>query len=135
MSFPWFRQRIRHPLFPHVAADPAAKARGCSPALAGTFDELAAAAARGAAAQRAVYVLTGDGEPLSEGQRDDLWRLFEVPVYALATRNDRVTAWECEAQNGLHFAGGGEEAECACGRGRVRLPAKSMAHAATAMLR
>jgi hypothetical protein len=116
MNFPWFRRRIRHPFFPDLAADEATDARGQSKALAGTFDELASAAARGAQARRAVYVVTSENDPLSDGDRDELWRLFEVPVYALLKRGDRVAAWECEAQNGLHIAEGGDDGGCACGR-------------------
>jgi hypothetical protein len=117
-----FRRTIRHPFFPDLAAEPAADARGRSKALAGTFGELARAAAKGVEARRAVYVLTSVGEPLSDGQRDELWRLFQVPVYALLIkRGDRVAAWECEAQNGLHVAEGGDASTCACGRPGVRL--------------
>ena len=116
MSYFSFRGRIRHPFFPQLAADQAANRRGRSKALAGTFGELAGAAARGAQARRAVFVLTSVREPLSDVQRDELWRLFQVPVYALRARSGCVEAWECEAQNGLHLAGGGEEITCACGR-------------------
>jgi hypothetical protein len=113
--FALFHKRVRHPFFASVAAEPAASARGRAAALAGTFDELAHAKARGAEARRTVYVLTNEGEPLSERERDQLWRLYGVPVYALAKRGDNVVAWECEAQDGLHFAGDGDAA-CACGR-------------------
>jgi hypothetical protein len=116
------RRRIRHPFFPDIAAEPAAQARGRSKALAGTFSQLARAAARGVEARRAVYALTSEGRPLSDGERDELWRLFQVPVYALrVTYGARVEAWECEAHNGLHVAGGGDETACACGRPGARL--------------
>lgn len=72
-------------------------------------------------ARRAVYVLTGEGQPLSDGERDELWRTFQVPVYVLVTRGVRVAAWECEAQNGLHVADGGDAQVCACGRPGARL--------------
>jgi hypothetical protein len=121
MSFLPFRRRIRHPFFPELAAEPAANVRRQSKALAGTFAELASAAARGAEARRAVFVLTSEREPLSDGQRNHLWRLFQVPVYALLERRGRVEAWECEAQNGLHFAEGGKEITCACGRPGAKL--------------
>ena len=116
MNFFFFRRRIRHPFFPDLAADPAAKARRRSKALAGTFGELERAAARGARAARAVFVLTTEADPLSNGERDELWQLFQVPVYAMVERSGRVEAWECEAQNGLHVAEGGEGNACACGR-------------------
>jgi hypothetical protein len=120
MNFFFFRRRIRHPFFPDLAADPAGKARGRSKALAGTFSELERAAARGAQAARAVFVLTAKGQCLSDGERDKLWRLFQVPVYAMVERSGRVEAWECEAQNGLHAADGGDGIVCACGRPGIR---------------
>jgi hypothetical protein len=126
-----FRRTVRHPFFPEVAADPAARAWGQSQALAGTFRELSGAAARGAKARRAVYVMTTEGEPLSDGQREELWRLFQVPIYALLTRGGRLKGWECEAQNGLHVAGGGAEIRCACGRpGATVMAAETITNAA-----
>ena len=131
MVFPWFRPKIRHPFFPRLAADLAANCRGRSAALAGTFGDLARAAERGAEARRAVYVLTTESEPLSAGERDELWRLFEVPVYAMLQRNGRVEAWECEAQNGLHGEGGGGIVNCACGRpGALAVPSHAASHTA-----
>jgi len=123
MTLFWFRRRIRHPFFPQVAAIPAAQAHGRSKALSGTFGELARAAERGVEARRAVYVLTREGERLSDSQRDELWRLFEVPVFALVERDGRLAAWECEAQSGFHVADGGETVECACGRGGAKCQA------------
>jgi len=131
MSLFPFRRRIRHPFFPDLAAEPASAARGRSKALAGTFAELAGAAARGVEARRAVFVLTRESEPLSAGERDELWRLFQVPVYALLECGGRIAAWECEAQNGLHVSDGGGVSACACGRpGAVVANGKSVAHAA-----
>jgi hypothetical protein len=136
MIFKLFRRRIRHPLFPDLAADLAVQARGRSMALAGSFADLARAAARGAEARFAVYVLTSEVEPLSAAERDELWRLFQVPVYALLERGGRVTAWECEAQNGLHIVEdckdreGGKGGACVCGRpGAMMTPVKTLAHA------
>lgn len=131
MVFPWFRPKIRHPFFPGLAADLAAAGHGRSAALAGTFAELAHAAECGAAARRAVYVLIKEGEPLTAGERDELWHLFEVPVYALVQRYGRVEAWECETQNGLHGEGGGGAVTCACGRpGALTVPSHAASHAA-----
>jgi hypothetical protein len=131
MKFLSFRRSIHHPFFPGLAAAPAADARGRAQALAGTFDELARAAARGVGARRAVYALTSEGAPLSDGERDELWRLFQVPVYALLMEHGgRLAGWECEAQNGLHIAHGGDESACACGRpGAVLTFADRLAHA------
>ncbi len=125
-------KRVRHPFFPDLAADPAASARGRSKALAGTFRELAAAAARGAEARRAVYALTTPAESLSDGQRHELWRLFQVPVYALMIgRDGSLLGWECEAQNGLHSADREGEGVCACGRaGAKAVHGHARAHAA-----
>jgi len=55
-----------------------------------------------------------------------------VPVYALWMKHGgRVEAWECEAQNGLHIAEGGDETTCACGRPGERLGlGRRLAHAA-----
>jgi hypothetical protein len=131
MNIFFWRRKIRHPFFPDVAAEPAAAARGRRKALAGTFGELLGAAARGAEARRAVYVLTSEHTPLSDGERDELWRLFEVPVYALIERDGRVAAWECEAQNGLHGSGIAEKSACACGRpGAVSTAMRTAAQAA-----
>jgi len=131
MNFFSLREKIRHPFFPDMAADLAAEARGRSKALAGTYRELAGAAARGVEARRAVYVLIGESEPLTDGQRDELWRLFQVPVYALLKRGGKVEAWECEAQNGLHLSKNGDDSACACGRpGAKLMHAGTLAHAA-----
>ena len=135
-----FQNRIRHPFFPDLAATPAAEARGRSTAVAGTFAELAGAAAAGAEARRAVFVLSRPDEFPGDGERDELWRMFQVPVFALLLdRAGRIVAWECEAQNGLHVEAGGatrvgirEESPCACGRpgARVMLASSVATHAA-----
>jgi len=135
-----FQQRIRHPFFPDLAATPAQGARGRPIAVAGTFAELARAAAAGVEARRAVFVLSRQEDFPGDGERDELWRLFQVPVFALLLdRTGAIVAWECEAQNGLHVeARGGvrlgtwEESPCPCGRPGARLmPASSLAtHAA-----
>ena len=131
MFFHWFRPKIRHPFFPDLAADLAADCRGRASALAGTFSDLTLAAERGAAARRAVFVLRAENEPLSAGERDELWRLFAVPVYAVVQRDLRIEAWECEAQNGLHGVGGGGTVTCECGRpGALTVPSHAAAHAA-----
>jgi hypothetical protein len=114
------RPRIRHPFFPKLAPARAVSARGRSAVLVGAYGELAGAAARGAQARRAVYVLTPEGEWLSDSERDELWRLFQVPIYVLMVKGGAsVVAWECEAQNGMHFTEGGDT--CACGRPGAKL--------------
>jgi hypothetical protein len=127
-----FRARITHPLFPNLPAGPASSARGWSQALAGTFRELAGAVTRGARARRAIYVMLTEAELLTDGERDELWRLFQVPVYALQVDGSgRVIAWECEAQRGLHGPQGEGGMLCACGRPGLRARnAGTLAHAA-----
>jgi len=135
-----FQNRIRHPFFPDLAATPAAEARGRSTAVAGTFAELARAAAAGVEARRAVFVLSRPDEFPGQGERDELWRRFQVPVFALVVdRAGRIVAWECEAQNGLHGEAGCEppvgmrdESPCPCGRpgARVMLASSLATHAA-----
>ena len=127
----FFRKRVRHPFFPHLAADDAATAPPRSQALAGTFADLAHAAERGTQVRRAVFVLTTADRPLTDGQRDQLWRWYQAPVYALLEREGRLVAWECEAQDGMHVAGATHGTDCGCGRpGVVRMSARAMAHAA-----
>jgi len=117
MRFLPFRPRIRHPLFPELAAVRAVDARGQSTSVAGTFHELTHAVRQGVCVSRAVFVLTPANGSLSERERDELWRLFQVPAYLLSLNSDgRAIAWECEAQNGLHIAGGVDKGTCACGR-------------------
>jgi hypothetical protein len=120
--------RIRHPFYPGLAATPARRGKGICNALAGAFLELTQAARNGIRVRRAVFVLLGEKSPfLTEAQRDELWRLFEVPVYALLLdRHGRVVGFECEATR-LHwqkshreFSVNGhapvERSACPCGR-------------------
>jgi hypothetical protein len=135
-----FQKRIRHPFFPDLAATAAKDARGRPVAVAGTFAELARAASAGVAARRAVFVLSREADFPGDGERDELWRLYQVPVFALLLdRTGCIVAWECEAQNGLHVeARGGirlgvrEESPCPCGRpgARVMLARSVATHAA-----
>jgi hypothetical protein len=54
--------------------------------------------------QRAIFVVTQLGErPLSDQARDELWRVFGVPVFELFVAGDGVIlAHECEAHQGWH---------------------------------
>ena len=120
---------VRHPLFADIATVPASQAVGSSAAIAGTFAELLQAAAAGARATRALFPLQASMEAgLSEFERDTLWELFEVPVYAVVLDADgRVLAFECEAQEGLHLDEGVpapdviETTLCECGLPGPRL--------------
>jgi hypothetical protein len=124
-----FGSRIRHPFFPGLPAIPAGSARGRSLALAGTVEELMAAARRGVVVRRAIYVLIRPDEPfLADAHRDRLWEAFGVPAFALVLdAAGRPAAWECETQNGLHRAAAAlppdfnhtvrlELSPCECGR-------------------
>lgn len=110
-------------------------------ALAGTFAELVRAAAAGVRVRRAILSLhQPEGPLLTEWQRDELWKLFQVPVFALLLdASGRVIAFECEAQNGLHLgskataaAGLFDLTPCACGRPGPRLIASRIAPAENA---
>ena len=127
-----FRRSVRHPFYAALRALPAGRARDRCAALTGTFEELAEAAGSGVRVARAIFPLHRPPDPfLSEGQREALWALFQVPVYAmLLDGQGRVVAYECEVQEGLHLAGdytGGllfgtvEFTPCECGRPGPRL--------------
>jgi hypothetical protein len=128
----WFRRRIRHPFYPKLFATPAAEAQGRLVALSGTFHELERAAAGGVTAERALFVTTRwNVATLSEAQRDRLWALFQVPVYAMLVDDEaRLVGYECEAQNGFHIPGKVEADSplCECGR------AGRLLHAETAQV-
>lgn len=96
---------LRHPLYPDWVVTPVRAARGRSAALSGTYWELVRAAALGAAAERAVFVILYPDTPfLSDADRDVLWEAFQVPVYACLLDSDgRLVGYECEAQDGLHI--------------------------------
>ncbi|HMD70495.1 MAG TPA: hypothetical protein VKF41_04090 [Bryobacteraceae bacterium] len=124
------RSPIRHPFYPGLPVTLAVECQGPCAGLSGTFRELTRAAAAGARVHRMVFALHYPGTPFLDGsQRDQLWRMFQVPVFAmLSDRNGRLLAYECEAQSGLHVgpqapwsAGMLESAPCECGRPGPRL--------------
>lgn len=133
----WFRPRIRHPFYPRLLITPAAEAHGPVVALSGAFHELERAAAAGVSSQSALFVLAAwHGAALTDAQRDQLWTLFQVPVYAMLLDSDgRLAGFECEAQNGFHVLGEApfDAPRCECGRrGRVirAEPARTMSSGA-----
>jgi hypothetical protein len=90
-------------------------------ALSGGYDSLRRAASRGVTARLAVFVLLPWDEPrFTTEQREQLWDLFQTPVYAiLLGRDGRIAGFECEAQSGFHMAAAGDERPerlCECGR-------------------
>ena len=124
------RSAIRHPFYPSLAVTLAVECKGPCASLSGTLRELTRAATAGARARRMIFALNYPGFPfLSEIERDQLWQVFQVPVFAvLLDRNGRLLAYECEAQSGLHVgpqaswsAGVLESAPCECGRPGLRL--------------
>ena len=116
----WFRPRVRHPFYPRLFPTPAVEAQRRVIALSGTFQELEQAAAAGASAQSALFVLNRwNGAALTYAQRDRLWTLFQVPAYAMLIDGDgRLIGFECEAQNGFHVPGKAppDSPLCECGR-------------------
>jgi hypothetical protein len=127
-----FRRRLRHPFYPALKLSPAIEAGDGAAALCGGFEELCRAAAAGTRASRAVFPLRPPSDPfLPRSERDALWNMFEVPVYALLLDGDgQMIGYECEAQHGLHIVdtyrpgllfGRIESATCECGRPGPRL--------------
>jgi hypothetical protein len=127
-----FRRRIRHPFYPAVKPAPAAAARSVSPALYGAFEELSAASETGVRVSRAVFPTRRPASPfLTESQRDALWQMFRVPIYALLLDGaGKVVGYECETQDGMHLKkeyaegllfGNVESGLCECGRPGPRL--------------
>jgi hypothetical protein len=127
--FAWLRSTLRHPFYPDLPVTPALRANGQHAVLAGSFQELAQAACRGARASRAVFLLAAEDTPLPGASlREQLWQWFRVPSYMLVRDAEgRLRAYECEAHEGFHVAadwpaadspGAGEleNAPCPCGR-------------------
>ena len=124
------RSPVRHPFYPGLPVTLAAKCKGPCVGLSGTLHELTRAATAGARVRRMIFALHYPGSPfLSESERDQLWEVFQVPVFALLLdRDGRLLAYECEAQSGLHVgpqapwsASELESAPCECGRPGPRL--------------
>jgi hypothetical protein len=130
MRFRLLRSPIRHPFYPGLAVTLAAGCKGPCAGLSGTLRELTRAATAGASVRRMIFALHYPGSSfLSQTERDRLWEVFQVPVFALLLDCDgHLLAYECEAQSGLHVgprsqwsAGELESAPCECGRPGLRL--------------
>ncbi len=134
MNWP-FRYRLRHPLFPTLAVTFAGPRISRCAVLAGRFEELGRAAARGTRVSRSVCVVCGLREPsLSGADRAALWAWFQVPIYRLLLDPaGRLAGYECEALDGFHLGSSVdrtaveipgasfEETPCPCGRPGPRL--------------
>jgi hypothetical protein len=127
-----FEHRLRHPFYPSLHLESAARAKKRCPALAGTVRELAEAARVGVEASRAVFPLHRPARPfLTVEEREALWSMFGVPVIAiLLDGRGTPVGWECEVQDGFHLVpdyragllfGSFESATCDCGRPGPRL--------------
>jgi hypothetical protein len=126
---------LRHPLYPRLRPTRARNAGGNHMVLAGSFEELEAAASRGASASHAVFLIQSEhAPPAGPRQRDLLWKWFRVPSYLLVLdARGRLAAYECEAQEGLHVphpaaVDVAQTDLCPCGRPgpRITLPARSV---------
>jgi hypothetical protein len=138
-----FARRVRHPLYPRLAA--AAAGRGgprVAPALAGTLEELRRAAAEGTRATRALFVLVEQERPtLTGAERDFLWECFQVPAFLLLRdAGGKILGYECEAQDGFHLEAGDVHLDgalpvskpCECGRPGHRVRVDTAAYTETA---
>lgn len=116
--------------------------RGFAPqALAGTLAQLEALAGE-VSLTHAVIVFRSEWEaPLTEAQRDRLWRAFQVPAFEqMLGPGGSLLATECEAHDGLHIvsprlAVGDHEIDvnpCACGRPTARMVTRAGAMASSA---
>ena len=74
-------------------------------ALSGTCQELVRAANAGVRPTHAVLVLHHpDSRLLTPADRDALWDLFQVPLFALLLDGEgRLVGYECEVHDGLHI--------------------------------
>ena len=97
---------LRHPFFPDWAATPTRLAKNPCIALSGNYQELSRAATAGVRPSRAVFVMHGPASLfLSDLERDALWEMFQVPVFALLLDGEgRLVGFECETHEGLHTA-------------------------------
>ena len=96
---------LRHPFFPDWAATPTRLAKGACITLSGSYQELSRAAVAGVRPSRAVFAMHyPESHFLSDRERDALWEMFQVPVFALLLDGDgRLVGYECEAHDGLHI--------------------------------
>jgi hypothetical protein len=96
---------LRHPFFPDWAAIPTRLAKGACSTLSGNYQELTRAASAGVRPSRAVFVMHyPESQFLTDRERDALWEIFQVPVFALLLDGEgRLVGYECEAHDGLHI--------------------------------
>jgi hypothetical protein len=105
---------LQHPFFPDWKATPTRLAKGgvCT-TLSGSYQELARAATTGVRPSRSVFAMHyPESQFLSDAQRDALWEMFQVPVFALLLDGEgRLVGYECEAHEGLHIGSSCPETE------------------------
>jgi len=126
------RRRLRHPFYPDLKLVPAGAAKQDSPAICGDIGELRGVARIGIHVDRAVFAFCRPSNPfLTSLEREALWRMFQVPVYAvLVDSREGMIGYECEAQRGMHIRddyapgllfGRLVSSPCECGRPGARL--------------
>ncbi len=133
------RTVVLHPLFRRSsnllyvdpqAAEAAAHIRDFRPAtIAGHFTTILNLAGS-AQPTHSVVIFTAEGQPcLAEENRDALWKVYQLPVFEqVIAACGRLTAWECEAHDGLHLTDGAHVAPgcsvdtevCHCGAAAPR---------------
>ena len=135
---PWFRNPwsipllTRQPIRVFREGWGVEAARYEAAAIAGTVEQLRALMPwRIPSLTHAVIALARPrGKRLSEGDRDRLWRAFQVPVFEqIIGKSGELLAFECEAHDGLHVESSnlplkGEAlctALCPCGRKTPRI--------------
>jgi hypothetical protein len=96
---------LRHPFFPDWKATPTRLAKGACTTLSGSYQELTRVAAAGVRPSRAVFAMHNpQSQFLTDRERDALWEIFQVPVFALLLDGEgRLVGYECEAHEGLHI--------------------------------
>ncbi len=136
---PGFEEGDTVRVFPRGWTKAAARFRPTS--IAGPVEALQQMARYDVDIRHAVIAFTDLAAPLSECDRDFLWRIFGVPVFEQCYGpGNELLAAECEAHEGLHLLGAVpsdwegdvEQARCGCGSITPRLVARKLAVAALA---
>ena len=96
---------LRHPFYPDWPATPARLAPAACTPLSSTCEELTRAGTAGVRPSHAVLALHyPDSRFLTPADRDALWDMFQVPLFALLLDGEgRLVGYECEVHDGLHI--------------------------------